>query len=168
MDRGKNSLEILLILFGFLLVYPNDVHLNRGNHEDHMVNLRSAGGFNNSLLNCLWCILIKFLYLFFSFVYNRYGFNKEVLGKYRVCIFLYHLHCVERHLCLFVTESVTFRLYHFSLRSHNGLASDIDTQCLTPRKAFWYCFTLINWYKWVSVERISLQDFSFYHNHDMY
>ncbi|XP_049908224.1 serine/threonine-protein phosphatase with EF-hands 2-like [Epinephelus moara] len=52
-DRGKNSLEILLILFGFLLVYPNDVHLNRGNHEDHIVNL-------------------------------RYGFTKEVLGKYRV------------------------------------------------------------------------------------
>ncbi|XP_062269489.1 serine/threonine-protein phosphatase with EF-hands 2-like isoform X2 [Platichthys flesus] len=52
-DRGKNSLEILLILFGFLLVYPNDVHLNRGNHEDHIVNM-------------------------------RYGFTKEVLGKYRV------------------------------------------------------------------------------------
>ncbi|KAM3849606.1 serine/threonine-protein phosphatase with EF-hands 2-like [Diretmus argenteus] len=52
-DRGKNSLEILLILFAFLLVYPNDVHLNRGNHEDHIVNM-------------------------------RYGFTKEVLGKYRV------------------------------------------------------------------------------------
>uniref|UniRef100_A0AAY4ERF7 Serine/threonine-protein phosphatase with EF-hands n=1 Tax=Denticeps clupeoides TaxID=299321 RepID=A0AAY4ERF7_9TELE len=52
-DRGKNSMEILLILFAFLLVYPNDVHLNRGNHEDHIVNL-------------------------------RYGFTKEVLGKYRV------------------------------------------------------------------------------------
>lgn len=51
-DRGKDSLEILLILFSFLLVYPNDVHLNRGNHEDHIVNL-------------------------------RYGFTKEVLGKYR-------------------------------------------------------------------------------------
>uniref|UniRef100_A0A3Q3FR74 Serine/threonine-protein phosphatase with EF-hands n=1 Tax=Labrus bergylta TaxID=56723 RepID=A0A3Q3FR74_9LABR len=52
-DRGKSSLEILLILFGFLMVYPNDVHINRGNHEDHIVNL-------------------------------RYGFTKEVLGKYRV------------------------------------------------------------------------------------
>ena len=39
-DRGKSSMEILLILFAFLLVYPNGVHLNRGNHEDHIVNLR--------------------------------------------------------------------------------------------------------------------------------
>ncbi|XP_010875508.2 serine/threonine-protein phosphatase with EF-hands 2 isoform X2 [Esox lucius] len=52
-DRGKDSMEILLILFAFLLVYPNDVHLNRGNHEDHIVNL-------------------------------RYGFTKEVLGKYQM------------------------------------------------------------------------------------
>ncbi|XP_034048598.1 serine/threonine-protein phosphatase with EF-hands 2-like isoform X2 [Thalassophryne amazonica] len=51
-DRGRNSLEILLILFAFLLVYPSGVHLNRGNHEDYIVNL-------------------------------RYGFTKEVLGKYR-------------------------------------------------------------------------------------
>uniref|UniRef100_A0A8C5U3A5 Serine/threonine-protein phosphatase with EF-hands n=1 Tax=Malurus cyaneus samueli TaxID=2593467 RepID=A0A8C5U3A5_9PASS len=41
-DRGKQSLEILIILFTFLLIYPKEVHLNRGNHEDHMVNLRYA------------------------------------------------------------------------------------------------------------------------------
>ncbi|KAM5191530.1 serine/threonine-protein phosphatase with EF-hands 2 [Mantella aurantiaca] len=39
-DRGKQSIEILMILFAFLLVYPKAVHLNRGNHEDYMVNLR--------------------------------------------------------------------------------------------------------------------------------
>ncbi|CAH2301495.1 serine threonine- phosphatase with EF-hands 2 [Pelobates cultripes] len=39
-DRGKQSIEILMILFAFLLVYPKALHLNRGNHEDYMVNLR--------------------------------------------------------------------------------------------------------------------------------
>ncbi|XP_053556141.1 serine/threonine-protein phosphatase with EF-hands 2 [Bombina bombina] len=39
-DRGKQSIEILMILFAFMLVYPRVVHLNRGNHEDYMVNLR--------------------------------------------------------------------------------------------------------------------------------
>ncbi|XP_006176383.1 serine/threonine-protein phosphatase with EF-hands 2 [Camelus ferus] len=39
-DRGKDSIEILMILFAFMLVYPKEFHLNRGNHEDHMVNLR--------------------------------------------------------------------------------------------------------------------------------
>ncbi|XP_068089375.1 serine/threonine-protein phosphatase with EF-hands 2 isoform X2 [Hyperolius riggenbachi] len=39
-DRGKQSIEILMILFAFLLVYPKIIHLNRGNHEDYMVNLR--------------------------------------------------------------------------------------------------------------------------------
>ncbi|XP_061585569.1 serine/threonine-protein phosphatase with EF-hands 2 [Cololabis saira] len=47
-DRGKDSIEILLILFAFLLVYPCDIYLNRGNHEDHMINLRY--GFTKEVL----------------------------------------------------------------------------------------------------------------------
>ncbi|XP_032694297.1 serine/threonine-protein phosphatase with EF-hands 2 isoform X2 [Lontra canadensis] len=39
-DRGKDSVEILMVLFAFMLVYPTEFHLNRGNHEDYMVNLR--------------------------------------------------------------------------------------------------------------------------------
>ncbi|XP_068167917.1 serine/threonine-protein phosphatase with EF-hands 2 [Antennarius striatus] len=47
-DRGKDSIEILIILFAFLLVYPSDIYLNRGNHEDHIVNLRY--GFTKEVL----------------------------------------------------------------------------------------------------------------------
>ncbi|KAM9041830.1 serine/threonine-protein phosphatase with EF-hands 1 isoform 2-T4 [Megaptera novaeangliae] len=48
-DRGKNSMEILMILFVSFLVYPNDLHLNRGNHEDFMMNKRY--GFTKEVLN---------------------------------------------------------------------------------------------------------------------
>ncbi|XP_031232599.1 serine/threonine-protein phosphatase with EF-hands 1 isoform X2 [Mastomys coucha] len=47
-DRGNNSMEILMILFVCFLVYPTDLHLNRGNHEDFMMNLRY--GFTKEIL----------------------------------------------------------------------------------------------------------------------
>ncbi|XP_017775514.1 PREDICTED: serine/threonine-protein phosphatase rdgC [Nicrophorus vespilloides] len=39
-DRGKCGLEVLLILLSCLLVFPEGMYLNRGNHEDLAVNER--------------------------------------------------------------------------------------------------------------------------------
>uniref|UniRef100_A0A087YGN7 Serine/threonine-protein phosphatase with EF-hands n=1 Tax=Poecilia formosa TaxID=48698 RepID=A0A087YGN7_POEFO len=39
-DRGKKSVEVVILLLAYLLLYPDHMHLNRGNHEDHIMNLR--------------------------------------------------------------------------------------------------------------------------------
>lgn len=39
-DRGRKSLEVLLLLLSCLLVFPGGVYLNRGNHEDTVMNAR--------------------------------------------------------------------------------------------------------------------------------
>lgn len=39
-DRGKNSIEILMILCVGFLLYGDDLCLNRGNHEDFLMNMR--------------------------------------------------------------------------------------------------------------------------------
>ncbi|GAV09514.1 hypothetical protein RvY_19043-2 [Ramazzottius varieornatus] len=39
-DRGFFSVEILLIILMALITNPNAVFINRGNHEDHVMNLR--------------------------------------------------------------------------------------------------------------------------------
>ncbi|XP_040526773.1 serine/threonine-protein phosphatase with EF-hands 2 isoform X1 [Gallus gallus] len=80
-DRGKQSLEILIILFTFLLIYPKEVHLNRGNHEDHMVNLRY--GFLVGLMTMSRVSLQNLTQLLFSCSF-RYGFTKEVMQKYKL------------------------------------------------------------------------------------
>ncbi|XP_075909519.1 serine/threonine-protein phosphatase with EF-hands 2-like [Petromyzon marinus] len=47
-DRGSSSLEVLLVLLAFLLAHPHDVFLNRGNHEDYVMNTRY--GFTKEIL----------------------------------------------------------------------------------------------------------------------
>lgn len=39
-DRGKHQLEVLCVLFSLKLVLPSSVFLNRGNHEDPLMNAK--------------------------------------------------------------------------------------------------------------------------------
>ena len=52
-DRGKKSLEVLLLLLALMLVWPREVYLNRGNHEDLVMNARyrplETGALPNSI-----------------------------------------------------------------------------------------------------------------------
>ncbi|CAF5213709.1 unnamed protein product, partial [Rotaria magnacalcarata] len=39
-DRGSQSIELFILISVAFIVYPTNVYLNRGNHEDHVLNLR--------------------------------------------------------------------------------------------------------------------------------
>ncbi|CAH1400567.1 unnamed protein product [Nezara viridula] len=39
-DRGRKGMEVFLLLLTCFLVFPDGVYLNRGNHEDHVMNTR--------------------------------------------------------------------------------------------------------------------------------
>ncbi|CAD5120228.1 DgyrCDS8798 [Dimorphilus gyrociliatus] len=48
-DRGQYSVEISVLLFAFLVIFPNEIYINRGNHEDNIVNMRY--GFIKEIMN---------------------------------------------------------------------------------------------------------------------
>ena len=44
-DRGKHSLEVILLLFALKLKFPSQIHLLRGSHEDREINLKDGLAF---------------------------------------------------------------------------------------------------------------------------
>ncbi|KAM7391242.1 hypothetical protein PAMP_021942 [Pampus punctatissimus] len=100
-DRGRDSIEILLILFSFMLVYPTEVHLNRGNHEDHIINLRY--GFTKEVLSKYKMHgkrILKLLQKIFSWLPLATVIDQKVLvlhGGISDCTDLSVLARVDRH-----------------------------------------------------------------------
>nr|CAD7460299.1 unnamed protein product [Timema tahoe] len=82
-DRGKKGLEVLLLLLSCLLIFPDGVYLNRGNHEDHIMNARS--GIAITILSLVPSLnqLIKVIRLVLNKSATKYGFIREVKLKYR-------------------------------------------------------------------------------------
>ena len=48
-DRGKNSIEVLVLLFIYKILYPTNMFLTRGNHEEARTN--STYGFLSECIN---------------------------------------------------------------------------------------------------------------------
>ena len=48
-DRGSFSVEVILTLFAFKVLYPEHLHLSRGNHESQGMN--ATFGFDGEVSN---------------------------------------------------------------------------------------------------------------------
>lgn len=56
-DRGRHQLEVMVLILSLKIIYPNQVWLNRGNHEDRQQNLRTSKigslGFDKACMEAL-------------------------------------------------------------------------------------------------------------------
>uniref|UniRef100_A0A8C9DJA8 Serine/threonine-protein phosphatase with EF-hands n=1 Tax=Prolemur simus TaxID=1328070 RepID=A0A8C9DJA8_PROSS len=99
-DRGKNSMEVLMLLFANFLVYPNKVHLNRGNHEDFMMNLRKTKLNSSSYLQVYGRRILEMLEEVYTWLPIGTIIDNEILvvhGGISESIDLDLLHRIERH-----------------------------------------------------------------------
>eukprot|EP00668_Euglena_longa_P000629 GGOE01000766.1.p1 GENE.GGOE01000766.1~~GGOE01000766.1.p1 ORF type:complete len:812 (+),score=209.52 GGOE01000766.1:282-2438(+) len=65
-DRGRCSVEVITLIFGYKLLYPDSVHINRGNHEDPDMNIHY--GFFEEIMEKYSCTHLMGLYhqIFFN------------------------------------------------------------------------------------------------------
>jgi hypothetical protein len=59
-DRGDKGVEVIATLFALKIAHPENVHLNRGNHEDEHIG-RAYGFFEEvhwprTMYPCIFCI----------------------------------------------------------------------------------------------------------------
>ncbi|KAM5221404.1 serine/threonine-protein phosphatase with EF-hands 1 [Ctenodactylus gundi] len=112
-DRGQNSVEILMILLVGLIVYPDGVFLNRGNHEDVVMNIRY--GFIQEL-SCKYkpygTKIAEALEELFAWLPLGTIIDEEILvvhGGISESTDLDLLHCIERQKMISVIPSVAPR-----------------------------------------------------------
>ncbi|XP_036382757.1 serine/threonine-protein phosphatase with EF-hands 2 [Megalops cyprinoides] len=136
-DRGKDSIEILLILFAFLLLYPNDVHLNRGNHEDHIVNLRY--GFTKEVLSKYKLHgkrILKLLHKIFSWLPLATVIDQKVLilhGGISDTTDLSVITKADRHRYLSALRPPKKK--RLDSEGHSSLDSDMDDESWGPKNS---------------------------------
>ncbi|XP_068422496.1 serine/threonine-protein phosphatase with EF-hands 2 [Clinocottus analis] len=162
-DRGKDSIEILIILFSFLLVFPSSVYLNRGNHEDHIINLRY--GFTKEVLikyKMHGKRILKLLQKIFSWLPLATVIDQKVLvlhGGISDTTDLGLLARVDRH--KYVSALRPPKKRH---QSAAGLSidSDMDEDILSPNKMFLRrkSLTFLKTVPRDSFQNRSLRDFS--------
>ncbi|KAM6944717.1 serine/threonine-protein phosphatase with EF-hands 2 [Lycodopsis pacificus] len=136
-DRGKDSIEIIIILFSFLLVYPSEVYLNRGNHEDHIINLRY--GFTKEVLTKYKMHgkrILKLLQKIFSWLPLATVIDQKVLvlhGGISDTTDLAVLARVDRHNYVSALRPPKKR---YQSTARMSVDSDIDEGVWSPNKVF--------------------------------
>lgn len=76
-DRGSWSVEVILTLFGYKILYPNHFHLIRGNHETD--NMNQMYGFEGEVKHKYDDKTMNFFSEVFNWLPLSYCINKKVL-----------------------------------------------------------------------------------------
>jgi len=76
-DRGSWSVEVILVLFGYKVLYPNKFHLIRGNHETD--NMNQMYGFEGEVKHKYDGKTMDFFSEVFNWLPLSYCINKKVL-----------------------------------------------------------------------------------------
>lgn len=78
-DRGKHQLEVLAVLFALKIVYPKNIFLNRGNHEDECMN--NAYGFKEACFGAVGGELGQGLHEAFVSAFSHMGLASLIENK---------------------------------------------------------------------------------------